>query len=55
VRVALAKLLWPPPQLLILDEVTKHLDADMVLGLVLASREYDGAIIVVTHDGFFVR
>jgi ATP-binding cassette subfamily F protein 3 len=55
VRVALAKLLWPPPQLLILDEVTTHLDSDTILSLVLALREYDGALLVVTHDRFFMR
>ncbi|KAJ4299210.1 hypothetical protein N0V90_004454 [Kalmusia sp. IMI 367209] len=55
VRVALAKLLWPPPQLLILDEVTTHLDADTILGLVNALQEYDGALLVVTHDRFFMR
>ncbi|KAF2009533.1 ABC transporter ATP-binding protein uup-1 [Aaosphaeria arxii CBS 175.79] len=55
VRVALAKLLWPPPQLLILDEVTTHLDADTILGLINALREYDGAVLVVTHDRFFMR
>jgi ATP-binding cassette subfamily F protein 3 len=55
VRVALAKLLWPPPQLLILDEVTTHLDSDTILGLVNALREYDGALLVVTHDRFFMR
>ncbi|KAH6629271.1 ABC transporter ATP-binding protein uup-1 [Boeremia exigua] len=55
VRVALAKLLWPPPQLLILDEVTTHLDADTILGLILALREYDGALLVITHDRFFMR
>ena len=55
VRVALAKLLWPPPQLLILDEVTTHLDADTILSLVNALREYDGALLVVTHDRFFMR
>jgi ATP-binding cassette subfamily F protein 3 len=55
VRVALAKLLWPPPQLLILDEVTTHLDFDTILSLVLALKEYDGAVVVVTHDRFFMR
>jgi ATP-binding cassette subfamily F protein 3 len=55
VRVALAKLLWPPPQLLILDEVTTHLDADSILSLVLALKEYDGALLIVTHDRFFMR
>ena len=37
------------------DEVTTHLDADTILGLVQALREYDGAILVVTHDRFFMR
>jgi ATP-binding cassette subfamily F protein 3 len=55
VRIALAKLLWPPPQLLVLDEVTTHLDSDTILSLVLALRDYDGAILVVTHDRFFMR
>ncbi|KAF1995343.1 ABC transporter ATP-binding protein uup-1 [Amniculicola lignicola CBS 123094] len=55
VRLALAKLLWPPPQLLVLDEVTTHLDGDTILGLVNALREYDGALLVVTHDRFFMR
>jgi ATP-binding cassette subfamily F protein 3 len=55
VRVALAKLLWPSPQLLILDEVTTHLDADTILSLVLALKEYDGALLVITHDRFFMR
>lgn len=55
VRVALAKLLYPPPQLLILDEVTTHLDADSILGLTLALREYDGALVVITHDRYFMR
>lgn len=55
VRVALARLLWPPPQLLILDEVTTHLDTDTIMGLVLALRKCEGAVVVVTHDRFFMR
>jgi ATP-binding cassette subfamily F protein 3 len=55
VRVALATLLWQAPQLLILDEVTTHLDADTVVGLVVALREYAGALLVVTHDRFLMR
>jgi ATP-binding cassette subfamily F protein 3 len=55
VRVALAELLWPPPQLLILDEVTTHLDSDTITSLVLALQTYDGALLVVTHDRFFMR
>lgn len=55
VRVALAKLLWTPPHLLILDEVTTHLDADTIEALIYALRKYQGAILVVTHDRFFMR
>ncbi|RMY68148.1 hypothetical protein D0863_07304 [Hortaea werneckii] len=55
VRLALAKLLWVPPHLLILDEVTTHLDSDTIHALALALRHYEGAILVVTHDRFFMR
>jgi ATPase subunit of ABC transporter with duplicated ATPase domains len=50
-----AKLLWNPPHLLILDEVTTHLDTDTIEALVFALRKYEGAILVVTHDRFFMR
>lgn len=55
VRVALARLLFPPPQLLILDEVTTHLDAETILSLIVALKDYDGALLVITHDRFFMR
>ncbi|EKG09623.1 ABC transporter-like protein [Macrophomina phaseolina MS6] len=55
VRLALAKLLWMPPQLLILDEVSTHLDSDTILALAIALRRYEGAILLVTHDRFFMR
>ena len=55
VRLAIAKLLWKPPHLLILDEVTTHLDTDTIDALVFALRQYEGAILVVTHDRFFMR
>ncbi|KAI7465196.1 ABC transporter domain-containing protein [Hortaea werneckii] len=55
VRLALAKLLYVPPHLLILDEVTTHLDSDTIQALALALRHYEGAILVVTHDRFFMR
>jgi ATPase subunit of ABC transporter with duplicated ATPase domains len=55
VRLALAKLLWSPPHLLILDEVTTHLDGDTILALVIALGNYEGALLVITHDRFFMR
>jgi ATP-binding cassette, subfamily F, member 3 len=56
VRLAFAKLVHPvPPHLLILDEVTTHLDGETILSLVFALREYEGAVLVVTHDRFFMR
>ncbi|KAG6867032.1 hypothetical protein C0991_003950 [Blastosporella zonata] len=55
VRLALAKLIFSPPHLLVLDEVTTHLDADTVLALVEALKQYQGALLVITHDRFFMR
>lgn len=55
VRLALAKILWSPPHLLILDEVTTHLDTDTIQALVGALKHYEGAILVVTHDRFFMK
>jgi ATP-binding cassette, subfamily F, member 3 len=56
VRLAFAKLVHPiPPHLLILDEVTTHLDGETILALIYALRDYEGAVLVVTHDRFFMR
>lgn len=55
VRLALAKIFWEPPHLLILDEVTTHLDTDTIQALVTALKSFEGAILVVTHDRFFMR
>jgi ATP-binding cassette subfamily F protein 3 len=55
VRLALAKVLWDPPHLLILDEVTTHLDPDSIQALALRLGEYQGAILLITHDRFFMR
>jgi ATP-binding cassette ChvD family protein len=53
-RVALCKLLLSAPELLLLDEPTNHLDAETVNWLENHLREYQGAILIVTHDRYFL-
>ena len=53
-RVALCKLLLEKPDLLLLDEPTNHLDAETVNWLEGHLRNYEGAILIVTHDRYFL-
>ena len=53
-RVALCKLLLQRPDLLLLDEPTNHLDAESVLWLEQHLQSYEGAVIAVTHDRYFL-
>lgn len=53
-RVALCKLLLQKPDLLLLDEPTNHLDAESVAWLERHLREYQGSVILVTHDRYFL-
>ena len=53
-RVALCKLLLEAPDLLLLDEPTNHLDAESVLWLEQHLASYQGAVIAVTHDRYFL-
>ncbi|MDU5613631.1 MAG: ATP-binding cassette domain-containing protein, partial [Slackia sp.] len=53
-RVALCKLLLEAPDLLLLDEPTNHLDAESVLWLEQFLKNYQGAVLAVTHDRYFL-
>lgn len=55
VRLALARIVWNAPQLLILDEITTHLDFHTVTALATALSSFNGAIILVSHDRFLIR
>ncbi|WP_111978020.1 ABC transporter ATP-binding protein [Algibacillus agarilyticus] len=49
-RLVLALLVWQKPNLLLLDEPTNHLDLDMRLALTMALQNFEGAMIIVSHD-----
>ncbi len=53
-RVALCRLLLQKPDILLLDEPTNHLDAESVLWLEQHLQRYEGTVIAVTHDRYFL-
>ncbi|ORX63958.1 P-loop containing nucleoside triphosphate hydrolase protein [Linderina pennispora] len=54
-RMAMALMLYSRPHLLLLDEVTNHLDMYAVEGLINAINEFEGAVVLISHDRHFVR
>ena len=54
-RIAFAKLLMIKPDLLILDEPTNHMDIDIIEWLEDYLKRYEGAVLVITHDKYFIN
>jgi ATP-binding cassette, subfamily F, member 3 len=54
-RLALALLIWHQPNLLLLDEPTNHLDLEMRHALTMALQDYEGGMVLVSHDRALLR
>jgi ATP-binding cassette subfamily F protein 3 len=54
-RLALAIIAWQRPNVLLLDEPTNHLDLEMRQALTMALQEFEGAVIIVSHDRHLLR
>ncbi|KMS65449.1 hypothetical protein BVRB_035880, partial [Beta vulgaris subsp. vulgaris] len=54
-RMSFALLTWKHPHCIVMDEPTNHCDLDTIDGLIEAIEHYEGAIVVVSHDRFFLE
>jgi ATP-binding cassette subfamily F protein 3 len=54
-RLTLALIIWQRPNLLLLDEPTNHLDLEMRQALTMALQDFEGALVLVSHDRFLLR
>jgi ATP-binding cassette subfamily F protein 3 len=54
-RLALVKLLMDPPNLLLMDEPTTHLDIPSIDALVEALKQFQGTLVFISHDVYFIR
>jgi ATP-binding cassette, subfamily F, member 3 len=53
-RISFALITWERPHVLMLDEPTNHLDFDAISALIVALNKYEGGLIVVSHDQYFL-
>lgn len=53
-RASFALITWEKPHILMLDEPTNHLDFDAINALIVALNNFEGGLVVVSHDEYFL-